>query len=83
MAGFGIQPFCHLRFEQKHIPQKIGDRSAPQVVEAELPANIFLRGERQRHQDTGSGHTDRKSAHDGHSKADATGVSPGMHRWLG
>lgn len=41
-----------------HLPPEVGDRAALQAAEAELPAEILLRGERQRHKDPDMGDPD-------------------------
>ena len=51
------------------IPQKVGNRASVQAAQAELPAEILLRRECQRHQDTGMGHAYRQPATFGHTKA--------------
>ncbi len=55
--------------DNRDIPQEVADRASVQAAEAKLPAALFLRRERQRHQDTDLGHAYCQPAADGHSEA--------------
>ena len=59
-----------MEMDHRDLPPTMGDRAALQATQAELPAEVLLRGERQCHQDTGLGDAHRQPADHGHAEED-------------